>query len=131
MENKDTIHLLKECDAGSKMAVTSLDEVMEHTQDEKLKEIYSHLAGKEMSVGRYYQRNKEFVPALNRFQSVLLDYPNANQSSEALYRLASCYVALGMINQANQMLSILNYYYPQSVWTQKTKTLTQKYKKEK
>ncbi len=39
MENKDTIHLLKECDAGSKMAVTSLDEVMESVQDEKLKEI--------------------------------------------------------------------------------------------
>ena len=39
MENKDTIHLLKECDAGSKMAVTSLDEVMENTRDEKLKEI--------------------------------------------------------------------------------------------
>ena len=37
MDNKDTIHLLKECDAGSKMAVTSLDEVMENVQDEKLK----------------------------------------------------------------------------------------------
>ena len=34
MENKDTIHLLKECDAGSKMAVTSLDEVMESVKDE-------------------------------------------------------------------------------------------------
>ena len=54
--------------------------------NEKLKEIYSHLAGKEMAVGRYYQKSKEYVPALNRFQSVLLDYPNANQSSEALYR---------------------------------------------
>lgn len=39
MENKDTIHLLKECDAGSKMAVTSLDEVMESVQDQKLKEL--------------------------------------------------------------------------------------------
>lgn len=39
MENQDTIHLLKECDAGSKMAVTSLDEVMESVQDEKLKEL--------------------------------------------------------------------------------------------
>ena len=99
--------------------------------NEKLKEIYSHLAGKEMSVGRYYQKNKEFVPALNRFQSVLLDYPNANQSSEALYRLAGCYVALGMIRQSEQMLEILNYYYPQSVWTEKTKNLIKKYKKEK
>lgn len=39
MENKDTIRLLKECDAGSKMAVTSLDEVLENIQDEKLKEL--------------------------------------------------------------------------------------------
>ena len=39
MENKDTIHLLKECDAGSKMAVTSLDEVMESVQDETLKKL--------------------------------------------------------------------------------------------
>ena len=37
--NKDTIHLLKECDAGSKMAVTSLDEVMEDVKDENLKSI--------------------------------------------------------------------------------------------
>lgn len=29
MENKDTICLLKECDAGSKMAVTSIDEVLD------------------------------------------------------------------------------------------------------
>ena len=39
MNNQDTIHLLKECDAGSKMAVTSLDEVMEEVKDEKLKEV--------------------------------------------------------------------------------------------
>ena len=39
MENQDTIHLLKECDAGSKMAVTSIDEIMESVQDEKLKEL--------------------------------------------------------------------------------------------
>ena len=29
METQDTINLLKECDAGAKMAVSSLDEVME------------------------------------------------------------------------------------------------------
>lgn len=39
MENKDSILLLKECDAGSKMAVTSLDEVMESVKNEKLKEL--------------------------------------------------------------------------------------------
>ena len=39
MESKDTIHLLKECDAGSKMAVTSIDEVLEYTQNNELKEL--------------------------------------------------------------------------------------------
>ena len=39
MDNKDTIHLLKECDAGSKMAVTSLDEVMEEVKNENLKQL--------------------------------------------------------------------------------------------
>ncbi len=40
MDRKDTILLLKECDAGSKMAVTSIDEVLEHTQDANLKELF-------------------------------------------------------------------------------------------
>ncbi|MBQ8558414.1 MAG: hypothetical protein IJ439_00290 [Tyzzerella sp.] len=41
MEHKETIHLLKECDAGSKMAVTSIDEVLEFVRDEKLKKLLS------------------------------------------------------------------------------------------
>lgn len=39
MENQDSIHLLKECDAGSKMAVTSLDEIMDNVKDENLKKL--------------------------------------------------------------------------------------------
>lgn len=39
MENKDTIYLLKECDAGTKMAVTSIDEVLENTGNSKLKQL--------------------------------------------------------------------------------------------
>ena len=39
MENNDTIYLLKECDAGSKMAVTSIDEVMDRVRDKNMKEL--------------------------------------------------------------------------------------------
>lgn len=99
--------------------------------NEKLKEISSHLAGKEMAVGRYYLKNKEYIPALNRFQSVILEHPNANQSSEALYRLSACYTALGMMQQATQMKNILKYYYPKSPWTEKANELLKKYTKEK
>ena len=99
--------------------------------NEKLKEISSHLAGKEMSVGRYYLKNKEYIPALNRFQAVVLEHPHANQSAEALYRMSACYTALGMKNQTKQIASILQYYYPKSPWTEKTLKILQKYTKEK
>lgn len=41
MEDRDTIKLLKECDAGSKMAVTSLDDVLEKVENENLKALLS------------------------------------------------------------------------------------------
>jgi len=39
MENMDTINLLKECDAGTKMAVSSIDEVLESTRDNTMKDL--------------------------------------------------------------------------------------------
>lgn len=39
MENNDTIYLLKECDSGTKMAVSSIDEVMEKIQNSDLKQL--------------------------------------------------------------------------------------------
>ncbi len=37
----DTVHLLRECDSGTKMAVTSIDDVLDHTQDANLKQLLS------------------------------------------------------------------------------------------
>lgn len=37
--NEDTMKLLQECSSGCKMAVESIDEVKEYTQDESLKKI--------------------------------------------------------------------------------------------
>ncbi len=39
MYNEDTIKLLKECNAGIKMGVNSIDQVLDKVSDEKLKEI--------------------------------------------------------------------------------------------
>ncbi|MBQ7775664.1 MAG: hypothetical protein IJ379_07060 [Lachnospiraceae bacterium] len=39
MENQDTVKLLKECDAGTKMAVSSIDEVLEDVCDSKMKQL--------------------------------------------------------------------------------------------
>lgn len=39
MANSDTIKLLKECNAGVKMAVSSMDEVMNSVKDDRLKQM--------------------------------------------------------------------------------------------
>lgn len=41
MKNTDTIKLLRECDAGSKMAVSSIDDVLEKAQDSRLGSLLS------------------------------------------------------------------------------------------
>lgn len=39
MANDDTVKLLRECNAGVKTAVTSIDEVLDHIKDPKLKSL--------------------------------------------------------------------------------------------
>lgn len=39
MNNDDTIKLLKECDAGTKMAVSSIDEVLDQIKDRRMKDL--------------------------------------------------------------------------------------------
>ena len=41
MINNDTIQLLKECDSGTKMAVSSIDEILDEVHDSGLKQLLS------------------------------------------------------------------------------------------
>ena len=91
----------------------------------KLVMIQNHLAGKEMEVGRYYQKREDFTAAMNRFQAVLINYPESNQVPEAYYRLAACYQALGMTKQAQQISEKLNQKFEDSVWTERVRKLIQ------
>ena len=51
MENKDTICLLQECDAGTKMAVTSIDETLEKIQDNNLKKVLTDSKEEHLKLG--------------------------------------------------------------------------------
>ena len=70
MEHEDTIHLLKECDAGTKMAVSSIDEVLESVNDHNLKQLLCETKGHHEKLGNeihhllveYGSREKEPNP---------------------------------------------------------------------
>jgi outer membrane protein assembly factor BamD len=75
-----------------------------------------HLAGKHMTIGRYYQRQKEFLAAINRFRIVIRDHQTTTHAPEALHRLVECYLAMGVIDEAQATAAVLGYNYPGSEW---------------
>ncbi len=83
------------------------------------------LAGKEMSVGRYYLGNKEYSAALNRFRVVVDKYQTSTHIEEALYRLVETYLALGLINEARTAAAVLGHNYSASQWYESAYNLLQ------
>ncbi len=77
-----------------------------------------HLAGKEMSIGRFYQRLDQYLAAINRYRRVIEDFQTTSQTPEALHRLTECYLALGIKEEAQTAAAVLGYNYPGSPWYQ-------------
>ena len=83
----------------------------------------SHLAGKEMSVGRYYLDAGHYGAAISRFNIVVSEFDTTNQVPEALYRLIESYLSLGLRGEAGRVLQVAEFNYPASIWTQRAITL--------
>ena len=82
----------------------------------KLDLINDHLAGKEMEIGRFYQRSGKWLSATLRFRTVVEKYQTTNHTPEALERLVECYLALGVPQEAQKAAAVLGRNYPGSEW---------------
>ncbi len=85
---------------------------------EKLQQSHDNIAGKEMEVGRYYLKQKNFVAAQNRFKEVIEEHPNTGHYGEALYRMIEANIALGLTDRVQKYYSLLSSY-PDSSWFNK------------
>ncbi|MCW5721038.1 MAG: outer membrane protein assembly factor BamD [Devosia sp.] len=83
---------------------------------EKLLVAYDQLAGKEMSVGRYYLGNGQYTAAINRFREVVERWQTSTHIEEALYRLTEGYLLLGLTNEAMSSAAVLGHNYPSGEW---------------
>lgn len=90
----------------------------EYARDAKLKLDLTddHLSGKEMEVGRYYQKQQETISAVNRFQYVVNNYQTTSHVAEALHRLVECYLTLGVVEEAKKYAAVLGHNFPDSDW---------------
>ena len=75
---------------------------------------FDHLAGKEMEIGRYYLKRKNYAAAINRFKIVVQDFQTTTHTAEALHRLVEAYLALGLTDEAQTAGAILGYNYQSS-----------------
>jgi outer membrane protein assembly factor BamD len=64
----------------------------------------------------YYQANKQFLGAVDRFRTVIDSYNTTSHTPEALERLVECYLALGLPEEAKKAAAVLGYNYPGSKW---------------
>ncbi len=86
----------------------------------KLDLIEEILAAKEMYIGRHYLKKTKWIPALNRFKTVVNDYDTTIYVEEALHRLVEINYHLGLIEESKKYANTLGYNYESSDWYKNT-----------
>jgi outer membrane protein assembly factor BamD len=89
--------------------------------------VNDHLAGKEMEIGRFYERRSQWLAATIRFRIVIDKYQSTSHTPEALMRLTEAYLALGIPEEAKKAAAVLGANYPGSKWYERAYALMQKH----
>lgn len=93
----------------------------------KIDLVNDHLAGKEMEIGRFYEKTHQYLAAVLRYRAVVDDYQTTSHVPEALFRLTEAYLALGVPEEAKKAAAVLGYNYPGSKWYERAFELVQKH----
>jgi len=93
----------------------------------KMDLLNDHLAGKEMEIGRFYERSGKWLAANLRFRKVVEDYQTTSHTPEALQRLVETYLALGIPREAQKAAAVLGANYPGSKWYHRAYALIQRH----
>ena len=110
--------------ARAERAITALEEVSRKfptteyavAAKQKVAMARDQLAGKEMTIGRYYMHKKDFTAGINRFKIVVTQFQTTRHVEEALMRLTEAYMALGIVNEAQTAAAVLGHNFPDSRW---------------
>ena len=86
----------------------------------KLELIREILASKEMYIARYYVDREKWIPARNRFKTVVNEYSDTIFIEEALHRLVELNYKIGLIDEAKRYAVLLGYNYKSSRWYEET-----------
>ncbi len=110
--------------AATEQTLAGLREVVrrfphsEYAADARLKldMVNDQLAGKEMTIGRFYEKGGQPVAAMGRFKNVIDRYQTTSHTPEALYRLVELDLTLGLMQDAQRNAAVLGANFPGDRW---------------
>jgi outer membrane protein assembly factor BamD len=119
----------------TQQALSALNDVVRRYPDSryavdarlKIDLVRDHLAGKEMDIGRFYERSGKWLAAQIRFRNVITTYQTTGHTEEALFRLVETNLALGIPEEAEKNAAVLGANYPGSPWYKKAYRLMSKF----
>jgi outer membrane protein assembly factor BamD len=114
--SRDQTRTRKAMDALQEVVRKFPDTEYAESAKQKIQIAKDNLAGKEMTIGRYYQERRNFIGAINRFKTVVTQYQTTRHVEEALMRLTECYMALGITGEAQTAAAVLGHNFPDSPW---------------
>ena len=78
------------------------------------------LAAKEMYLAKYYADKQKWIPALNRYKTIINEHSTTIYTEEALHRLVEINYRLGLIEESEKYANTLGYNYKSSNWYKRT-----------
>ncbi len=98
----------------------------------KLDLIKEILAAKEMYLGRFYIEKEKWIPAINRYKTILENYDDTIYVEEAIHRLVEIHYKVGLIDESKKYANLLGYNYQSGEWYEKSyKIFNKDYEKPK
>ncbi|WP_040297687.1 outer membrane protein assembly factor BamD [Afipia sp. 1NLS2] len=124
VSNYDQIPDVSRDQGRTEKAIAALEEVIRKypnseyatTAKKKIEGARDQLAGREMTIGRYYMDKRDYTGAINRFKVVVTQYQTTRHVEEALARLTEAYMAIGVVSEAQTAAAVLGHNFPDSRW---------------
>jgi outer membrane protein assembly factor BamD len=123
--NRDQARTQRAMDALAEVARKYPNTEYAESAKKKIEVARDNLAAKEMTIGRFYLERRDFVGAINRFKTVVTQYQTTRHVEEALMRLTECYMALGIVGEAQTAAAVIGHNFPDSPWYQDAYKLVQ------
>jgi outer membrane protein assembly factor BamD len=86
-------------------------------EEDNEKAVMKAEAERQLNAARFYREKGNHPAAINRFRTIILEYPISPYVEEALAHISEAYLALGMKPEAQCAVAVLQRKFPDSPWS--------------